>query len=151
MIPPTSKRTRFYSPFAALLMLAICFVFGSGEATASCGDYLMPLGTHQAMSFAAEFSEAEQPGTPIVWSWRLQLATERQSAPPCHGPGCRQAPEDTTAMTTLPPLERQSVNFLGLECCDEAPAAAARTRFFSAEPAFVRQFVLDGILRPPRA
>ncbi|XZE54779.1 hypothetical protein SH139x_000758 [Planctomycetaceae bacterium SH139] len=137
----SSLRLRNY---VAIAVLAFC-CGASQVAHASCGDYLMPLGTHHADSSVKGASLALHPSASSL----LLLAVE-PSSQPCHGPGCGQSKPAEGFTTSVVPVNRN----VQLDLCSGEPARnlpdALKVEWFVITSDTITTHCLGSLFRPPR-
>ena len=136
---------------AALTLLTVSvFLWMQGDSVtiASCGDYLMPLGSHghsspNQPSAGGHFDQLESVRVDFIASiypWQ----------PKCHGPGCNGAPDSRDTMTVITLPTRSPVHLALLE--EETTVLPSVFKFSSfLEDDAAPSSLLASIFKPPRS
>jgi hypothetical protein len=128
-------------PFRLLAPVAVCAagLSAASTATASCGDYLYSGHTRQR---SVDFSPREVDESPAI-------PNTNRHRPPCHGPGCRNAPDQPprSIPVTTPPRTDNVLSAV-VAAAEEVPPTSCR--FSASEAPHAPTGYLRRIDRPPR-
>ena len=146
-IPCSFADCRRLVALTLLTTLAFSWMWDGGKATASCGDYLMPLGAHSHASASGQGSGDRPEWLGVV---RSEFAfTTYASRSKCNGPGCNGAPDSRDTMTVVTLPTRAPSQFALLDGAAEVQPQADRPSF-RVEDESAPSRSLASIFKPPR-
>jgi hypothetical protein len=134
------------SKAAGLLLLCLAVSFaGTDNAQASCGDYLAPHISTEAMR--SDDHPLHNRG--IETHAADSLADHEQQQTPCNGPSCNRSPE-FPASPAPPPVVQNGGEQFGLTSNDSQPLPLSSNERLNADAPLLQHGYRQRIERPPR-